>query len=403
MTFTPRRALISALLLGLAPYAQAAEISDKVIRIGVLNDQSGVYADIAGTGSVEAARMAAEEFGGEIDGAKIEFVSADHQNKADIAANIANKWIDTDGVDAIVDIPNSSAMLAVQEIGRTKKRIVIASGGGSTDFTGPKCSPYGFHWTYDTYSLAKGTAESLVKDGGTTWYNIVVDYAFGHSLDTDTSRFITQAGGQVVGRVLHPLGTSDFSSYLLQAQGSGAKVIGVLNAGADTVNAIKQAAEFGISRGGQILAGLLIFDQTVHSLGLETAQGLRLTTGFYWDRTDATRAWSAEFLKRTKNIPSMAHAGVYSGVRHYLAAIKAAGTDNADAVAAKMRETPVNDMFAENGTVRADGRMVHDMYLMEVKKPADSTSEWDLMRLVHVIPGEEAYRPLAEGGCPLVQ
>ncbi|SLN76651.1 ABC transporter substrate-binding protein [Oceanibacterium hippocampi] len=389
---------------GLGGVAQAAGISGDVVKIGVLNDQSGVYSDATGPGSTLAAQMAVEEFGGKVLGAPIEIVVADHQNKADIAAGIANRWIDDEGVDAITDLPNSSAMLAVQEIMRNKKRILLESGGGSSDFTGTHCSPYGFHWTYDTYSLAKVTGSAITKEGSKKWFNVVVDYAFGEALNRDLTKAVVESGGEVIGEVKHPISNADFSSYLLQAQGSGADVIGLLNAGGDTTTAVKQAAEFGITQAGQKLAGLLVFVNTIKALGLDTAQGLQFTAAFYWDLNDETRAWSQKFYDRHGAMPSFIQAGVYSAVLHYLKAIEAAGTDDADAVADMMRKTPVNDMFAKNGKIRADGRMVHEMYLMEVKKPSEaSDNEWDLMKLVRAVPGEEAFRPLNEGGCPLVK
>lgn len=402
MKFAFAFAVAAALSLSLAGTV-AAQVSGDVVKIGVINDQSGVYADVTGMGSVVAARMAAEDFGGKVLGKPIEILSADHQNKADIASSIVNRWIDTEGVDAIADLPNSSAMLAVQEIGRQKKRIILDSGGGSSDFTGKACSPYGFHWTYDTYALAKGTGTATVQEGGDTWFLLVVDYAFGQAMERDLTKFVTEAGGKVLGGVRHPLGTSDFSSFLLQAQASGAEVVALLNAGGDTVNSIKQASEFGLTQSGQTLVGLLTFLHDVHSLGLDAAQGLMLTTGFYWDLNDETRAWSKRFYERHKSMPSMIHAGVYSAVTHYLKAIEAAGMDDADKVAAKIREMPVNDFFAKNGKVREDGRMIHDMYLVRVKKPEESNGEWDLYTIVRTIPGDEAFRPLSEGACPLVK
>ncbi|MCA1972396.1 MAG: ABC transporter substrate-binding protein [Caenispirillum sp.] len=399
-------ALVAAVLPGSAAAAEAAEAarpSDGVVRIGVLNDRSGVYADISGEGSVVAARMAVEEFAGRVLGVPVEVVFEDHRNDPARAASVARTWAVEQGVDAVADIPNSGAMLAVQEVGRETRTIVLAVGAAATAFTGEKCSPYGFHWAYDTYALAKGTATAIVKDGGKTWYNIVVDYAFGHALDAETKRFVAAAGGIVVGGSHHPLGAPDLSSLLLQAQARGVDVIGLVNAGADTVLAVKQAAEFGITPGPQKLAAMLIFLQNIHALGLDAAQGLLLTTGFYWNLNEATRAWSARFYGRTGQMPSMIHAGVYSAVRHYLKAVEAAGTDDPDAVQAQMRALPVADMFAPKGVVRADGRMVHDMYLMQAKTPAESTGEWDLLKLVRVIPGAEAYRPLKDGNCPLVR
>lgn len=380
----------------------AAQISDNAIRIGVLNDRSGIYADLGGEGSAVAARMAAEEFGGAIAGAPIEIVVADHQNKADIAANTARQWVDADNVDAVADVPNSAAALAVQEIMRDRRHILLMSGPGSTDLTGKACSAYGFHWTYDNYAMAAGTGRALYEQGNEKWFFITADYAFGHSLENETSKMVTSLGGEVVGTVRHPLGTADFSSFLLQAQGSGADVIGLANAGSDTTNAIKQASEFGITQAGQNLAGLLLFISDVHALGLDAAQDLMLTTGFYWDRTDETREWSAAFESRHGSKPTMVHAGVYSAVRHYLQAIQDAGTDDADAVAAKMRETPVNDMFAKDGEILPNGRMVHEMYLARVKKPSESTGPWDYYEIVSTMPADQAFLDPKESGCSLV-
>ncbi len=382
-----------------------AQVSGDVVKIGVLNDQSGIYADLAGKGSVIAAQMAVDDFGGKVLDKPIEVISADHQNKPEIASNIANQWIDQDGVDMITDVPTSSVALAIQEITKNKNRVHINSGAATSDLTGAKCSPTGIHWTYDTYALANGTGATLVKEGGDTWFFITADYAFGHALERDTTAAIEKAGGKVLGGVRHPFpGTTDFSSFLLQAQGSGAKVIGIANAGLDTVNTIKQAGEFGIVAGGQRLAGLLVFLTDVKSLGLKTAQGLVITTGFYWDLNDETRAFSKKFAEKSGGkMPTMVQAGVYSGTMHYLQAIKAAGTDEAKAVVAKMKEMPVNDFFAKNGKIREDGLMVHDMYLAQVKKPEESKGEYDFYNILRTTPGDEAFRPLKEGGCPLVK
>jgi branched-chain amino acid transport system substrate-binding protein len=384
----------------------AQQVSDDVVKIGVLNDQSGLYADLAGQGSVVAARMAAEDFGGTVLGKKIEIVFADHQNKPDIASNIVNQWIDTEQVDIVVDVPTSSVALAVQEITKNKNRIHLNSTAASSDLTGSKCSPTGIHYTYDTYALANGTGSTLVKEGGDSWYFITADYAFGHALEKDTSEAVKAAGGKVVGAVRTPFpGTTDFSSFLLQAQGSGAKVVGFANAGGDTINSIKQAGEFGLVAGGQKLAGLLVFLSDVHSLGLKTAQGLVVTTGFYWDHDDESRAWSKKFAaKHLNRMPTMAQAGVYSGVMHYLKAIDAAKTDEAKAVVAKMKETPINDFFAKNGKIREDGRMVHTMYLAQVKKPEESKGPYDYYKILREIPGDQAFRPMdAKYGCSLVK
>ena len=386
--------------------AAQAQVSGDVVKIGVLNDQSGPYADLAGKGSVTAAQMAADDFGGKVLGKPIQIVTADHQNKPDIASNIANQWIDTDNVDVISDVPTSSVALAIQEITKNKNRIHINSGAASSDLTGKACSPTGIHYAYDTYALAKGTGGTLVKQGGDSWFFITADYAFGHALERDTTAAVTAAGGKVVGAVRHPFpGTTDFSSFLLQAQSSGAKVVGFANAGADTINSIKQAGEFGLVAGGQKLAGLLVFLTDVHSLGLKTAQGLVITDGWYWDRDDETRAWAKKFAEKNGGkMPTMVQASVYSSTMHYLKAVDAAKTDEAKAVVAKMRELPINDFFAKNGKIREDGRMVHDMLLVQVKKPEESKAPWDYLKILSVIPGDEAFRPMkAEFGCSLVK
>ncbi|MSP67435.1 MAG: ABC transporter substrate-binding protein [Alphaproteobacteria bacterium] len=391
--------LSTALLLASAAQAQ---ISDNVIKIGVMNDQSGLYANISGQGSVLAARMAAEEVGGKVLNMPIEIVFADHQNKPDVGSNIVRTWIDTDKVDVIADVPTSSVALAVQQIAREKKRIFLISGAASSDLTGKACSPYGFHWTYDTYMLANGTGNALVRAGGDSWFFLTADYAFGHALERDTGESVKASGGKILGAVRHPLNTSDFSSFLLQAQASKAKIIGLANAGGDTINSIKQAAEFGIVAGGQRLAGLLVFVTDVHSLGLKTAQGLVVSESFYWDLNDETRAWSKKFMERQKAMPTMVQAGVYSAVRHYLAAVKDAGTDDADKVAAKMRSSRINDMFSKNAEIRADGRVLRDAFLLQVKSPAESKGPWDYYKLLATIPASEAFRPLKDGGCSLV-
>jgi branched-chain amino acid transport system substrate-binding protein len=382
-----------ALSAPLFAFPAHAQTSDNVIRIGVLNDRSGGVADLAGEGSVVAARMAVEDFGGIVGGAKIEVVFADHQNKADIAASITRQWIDVDKVDVIVDVPNSSAALAVQEVTREKKRIFLMSGPGTTDLTGKACSPYGFHWTYDNYAMAGGTARALVEQGYKTWFLITADYAFGHSLEAETTKMVTALGGRVLGSVRHPFGSADFSSYLAA----------VANAGADAPNALKQAVEFGLTQGDQKLAGLLMFITDIHGLGLETAQGLLLTDGFYWDQDADARAWSEKFQKRHNRMPTMVQAGVYSATRHYLQAIKDAGTDNADTVAETMRATPVNDMFAKNGRIAANGRMFHDMHLVRVKKPAESKGPWDYFEIIKTISADQAFLDPAKSGCPLVK
>jgi branched-chain amino acid transport system substrate-binding protein len=394
-------AAAAALLLGAG--AAGAQMSDNAVKIGILNDQSGVYADLAGAGSVEAARMAVEDFGGKVNGVPIEIVFADHQNKPDVGSAIVNRWIDVEQVDAVMDVPTSSVALAVQEITKNKNRVHVVSTGATSDLTGKACSPTGIHWTYDTYSLANGTGRAVVQQGGDSWFFLTADYAFGHALERDTAAVVKSSGGKVVGQVRHPFPNQDFSSFLLQAQASKAKIIGLANAGGDTINSIKQAREFGIVQGGQKLAGLLIFLTDVHSLGLEVAQGLLFTDGFYWDLDDQTRAWSKKFFERRKAMPTMAQAGVYSAVTHYLKAIREAKTDEAKAVVAKMKATPVNDFFAKNGKIREDGRMVHDMYLVEVKAPKESKAPWDYLKVLRTIPGDQAFRPLAESECPLVK
>jgi branched-chain amino acid transport system substrate-binding protein len=396
-------ALSIAVLAGATHSAVAQEFSDNKVKIGILNDQSGVYADFGGKWSYEAARMAVEDFGGKVKDMPVEVVTADHQNKADIASNIARQWYDTEQVDAIMELTTSSVALAVQGISAEKKKIDIVTGAATTDLTGKSCSPYGFHWAYDTHALAVGTGGALVEQGGDTWFFLTADYAFGYSLEEQTSNFVKSKGGQVVGAVRHPLATTDYSSFLLQAQSSGAKVIGLANAGLDTANSIKQAAEFGIVASGQRLAALLFTLAEVHGLGLEAAQGLTLTEGFYWDRNDESREWSKRFMERTGRMPNMIQAGTYSAVTQYLKAIDKAGTDETEAVAKNLHEMPVDDIFAKGGKVGANGRMIYDMYLMEVKKPSESTQPWDYYKVLATIPGDEAYIKPAESGCPLVK
>ncbi len=400
MTRLAAAAIAAAVMFGGGAQAQ---MSDGVVKIGVMTDLAGVYADLAGKGAVEAVKMAVEDFGGKVKGMPIEVVVADHQNKPDIASSIARQWYDTDKVDMITDLVTSSTALAVQQVAREKQKIDIVVTAAASDLTGKQCSPTGIHYAYDTYALAKGTGGAMVATGGDSWFFITVDYAFGHALERDTAAFVTKNGGKVVGAVRHPLGTADFSSYLLQAQGSKAKVIGLANAGQDTINSIKQAVEFGITKGGQQLAGLLIFDSDIHSLGLQTAQGLSLTTGFYWDRTDETRAFAKRFYEKMKAMPTMVQAGDYSATLSYLKAVDAAGTDDSLKVMAKMRELPINDFFAKDGHIREDGRMVHDMYLVQTKKPEESKYPWDYFKILKTIPANEAFRPLAESECPLLK
>lgn len=392
----------AALLAATAIPATAAELSDGKVKIGILNDQSGVYADFGGKWSVEAARMAAEDFGGTVQGAPIEIISADHQNKPDIASNIARQWYDTEQVDAIMELTTSSVALAVQGISAEKKKIDLVTGAATTELTGKACSPYGFHWAYDTHALAVGTGGALVKQGGDTWFFLTADYAFGYSLEEQTANFVKSQGGQVLGAVRHPLATTDYSSFLLQAQSSGAKVVGLANAGLDTANAIKQAAEFGIVAGGQRMAALLFTLAEVHGLGLEAAQGLTLTESFYWDRDDESREFAQRYFDKTGRMPNMIQAGTYSGVLQYLKAIDKAGTDETEAVARLMHEMPVEDVFARGGKVTPNGRLVSDVYLMEVKKPSESTREWDYFKVLATVPGDDAYIKPAESGCSLV-
>ncbi|MFC3073266.1 ABC transporter substrate-binding protein [Shinella pollutisoli] len=396
-----KKLMASMAVLLASSTAAYADVSDGVVKIGILNDQSGVYANFGGKYSYEAAKMAVEDFGGKVLDAPVEVITADHQNKPDIASNIARQWYDTEQVDSIMELTTSSVALAVQAISREKKKIDIVTGAATTELTGAQCSPYGFHWAYDTYSLAVGTGGALVKEGGDSWFFLTADYAFGYSLEENTAEFVKANGGTVTGAVRHPLATTDYSSFLLQAQSSGAKVIGLANAGLDTSNSIKQAAEFGIVAGGQRLAALLFTLAEVHGLGLEAAQGLTLTEGFYWNRTPETVEFGKRFFERTGAMPNMVHAGTYSSVLQYLKAIEKAGTDETEAVAKALHEMPVNDIFAENGKVGANGRMIHDMYLMEVKKPGESDVAWDYYKVLATIPGDQAFIDPAKSGCDL--
>ena len=382
-----------------------AQISDGIVKIGVLNDMSGLYSDIGGPGSLVAAKIAVEDYLKATKSTlKVEVVGADHQNKPDVGSNIARQWYDTEKVDAIVDVPTSSVALAISQVTRDKGKIHLNTGAATADLTGKACSPNTIHWLYDTWMLANGTGKVIVKSGGNTWFFLTADYAFGHALERDTEAVVNANGGRVVGKVRTPFPTQDFSSFLLQAQASRAKIIGLANAGGDTTNSIKQAAEFGITRGGQNLAGLLVFLPDVHSLGLNIAQGLMLTETFYWDLNDQTRAWSRRFAASNNGkMPSMVQAGVYSSVLHYLKAVDAAKTDDGTKVAAKMKELPTDDPLFGKGTVRADGRKIHPAYLFEVKKPGESKGPYDYYKLVATIPANEAFRPLAESECPLVK
>jgi branched-chain amino acid transport system substrate-binding protein len=394
-------AAVAALLL-LSPAARA-EITKNTIKIGVLTDMSSLYSDLAGTGAVEAVRMAVADFGGTLNGKKIEIVSADHQNKPDVATSIARKWFDEDGVDMITDLTTSSVALAVQDVARAKNKVILVSGAASSDLTGKACAPTSVHWTYDTVALANGTGSAVVKAGGDTWFFITADYAFGHALERDTAAVVKENGGKVLGQVRAPLNTSDFSSYLLQAQASGAKIIGLANAGGDAVNSIKQAAEFGIVKGGQKLAGLLVFLTDVHSLSLNIANGLQLTESFYWDQNDETRAFSKRFADKVGRPPTMVQAGDYSATMHWLNAVKAADTLDAAAVMKELKSHPINDFMTKNGKIKEDGTLVRDMYLFEVKKPEESKGEWDLYKLIRTIPGEEAFKRPGGNECPLVK
>jgi branched-chain amino acid transport system substrate-binding protein len=398
-----RIARLTSALIAACSMLATALASAQGVKIGVLNDQSGVYADFGGKWSVEAAKMAIEDFGGSVLGEKIELVSADHQNKPDLASSIARRWYDAEGVDMITDLGNSSIALAVQQIAGEKKKIDIVVGSSTSALTGSACTPYGFHWAFDTHAIAVSTGGALVKTGGDTWYFITVDYAFGHALEKDTSDVITASGGKVLGHVLYPLNPPDFSSFLLQAQSSKAKIVALANAGQDTVNSVKQASEFGIVAGGHRLAALLLTLAEVHGLGLQAVQGLVLTESYYWDLNDRTREFGERFYKRIGRMPNMIQAGTYSATLQYLKAVKAAGTKDADAVVKQLKELPVNDAFTSNGHVQANGRMVSDLYLFEVKKPSESKRDWDFYNLLATVPGDTAYLTAANSGCPLTK
>lgn len=395
-------ALVTAAGLALATPA-SARMSDDVIRIGVLNDMSSVYAASGGIGSVEAAKLAAEEFGNKIGDTPIEVIYADHQNKPDVGAGIAREWFDQNKVDAIVDLPNSGVALAVIEVARQRNKVAIVSGGGSSDITGKACSPTSAHWTYDTYATAAGSAKAMLDRSGNTWFFITADYAFGHALERDVAAQVTKLGGKVLGGVKAPLNTADYGSFLLQAQAAKPKVLALATGGNDTGNAIKQAYEFGLPQSGIQMIGLQSVITDVHAVGLPLTKGLLETTAFYWDRTPDSRAWSKRYFARTKAMPTMMQAGVYSATRHYLQAIKDAGHDDGPAVMQKMKATPVRDMFADRGTLREDGRMVHDMYLLQVKAPEESKEPWDYYKVVATLPGDSVFRPLSESECPLIK
>jgi branched-chain amino acid transport system substrate-binding protein len=393
-------AAMAASLMSSAVYAE-----DINIKIGVLNDRSGLYADLSGEGSVIAARMAVEDFGAAEKGINVEIVSADHQNRPDVASTVARQWYDEEDVDVIVDVPTSSAALAVNELSAERGKVFLVSGAATSDLTGPACNATTIHWTYDTWALANGTGRAMVEQGGDSWFFLTADYAFGHALERDTAAVVEAAGGQVVGTVRHPFPGQDFSSFLLQAQASGASVIGLANAGGDTTNSIMQAAEFGITQAGQALAGLLVFITDVNALGLETAQGLVLTESFYWDLNDGTREWSQRFADElgTGNMPTMVQAGVYSSVLHYLKAVEATGTKDSEEVVAMMKEMPTDDPLFGQGEVRQDGRKIHDLYLFRVKTPDQSEGAWDYYETLSTIPAAEAFRPMDQGNCPLVE
>jgi branched-chain amino acid transport system substrate-binding protein len=387
--------------LALGQMAKPGAISGDKVKIGVMNDMSGLYADIGGPGSVEAARMAIQDFGGKVLGKSVELVFVDHLNKPDVGASKAREWYDTD-VDMIVDVPTSSVAIAVGKVAGEKKRILMVTGGASTRLTNEDCNAYTVHYVYDTYALANGTGKAIVQQGGKTWFFITADYAFGKSLEDDTTAAVKASGGEVKGSVRHPLNASDFSSYMLQAQASKAQIVGLANAGGDTINSIKAANEFGLTK-NQSLAGLLLFITDIHSLGLKTAQGMMLTDAWYWDTNDETRKFGRRFFEKVKRMPSYDQAGVYSAVTTYLKAINATGTDDADKVMAELKKTKINDVFAKNGYIRQDGRMVHEMYLMQVKKPEESKYPWDYYTLKATIPAEQAFQPLSKSTCPMIK
>jgi len=397
------RTLMSAAALALpVPAAWAQPVTDGPVKIGVLTDMTSLFSDIGGQGSAVALRMAVEDFGGKVLGKPIEVLQADHQNKADIAANKAREWFDVQGVDMVTDLLPSSVALAVSDVGRQKNKVVIVNGGGTSKLTGEACSPNTIHYTYDTYALSATTVNALMAQGLDSWFFLTVDYALGHALEADATDAVKLRGGKVAGAVRHPINASDLAAFLLQAQGSKAKVIGLADAGGDFVNAVKQAEQFGLRKSGkQTLAGLHVFISDIHSVGLQHAQGMLLTTGFYWNLNETTRAWSRRFYEKTRRMPTMVHAGVYSSTMHYLNAIKAAGSKDPKVVLAKMRETPINDFFATNGRIQPNGRMVHDMLLVEVKKPSESKEPWDYYDVKAVIPGSQAFIPLNKSGCKL--
>jgi len=397
-----KKLLTTAIATTLMAGAAQAEISNDTVKIGYLADMSGTYRDLAGPNGLIALEMAVADFGGQVNGKKIEVVSADDRNSPDVASSTARRWVENDNVDMVSGLVASSVSIAVSDILEESGKLGIVSGSAASSITNEHCTPNHIHYVYDTYPLANGTASAIVKEGGKTWFILTADYAFGHALEADVTKVVEANGGEVIGTIRHPFPTPDFSSFILQAQGSGADVVALANAGADTTNAITTAGEFGLTQSGQTLAALLLFLTDVHALGAEAAQGIQLTTGWYWDMNADARAWADRFLEETGVRPTMVHAGIYSSTMQYLNAIKAIGSDEAQAVRKQMMDTPINDMFATNGRIREDGRMVHDMYLAQVKTPAESTNEWDLYNIVRTIPAEEAFRPLSESVCPLV-
>ncbi len=399
-----KKAISIAVAAGVLSTTAQAAISDDEIRIGYLADMSGTYRDLSGPGGLEALKMAVEDFGGQVNGKKIVIFNADDLNKPDVGANTVRQWIDEKNVDVVTGLVATSVVMAVNKIVEQENKLALISGSASSSLTNEYCSPNHIHWVYDTYALSNGTAHAILQeDGGKDWFLLSADYAFGHALEGDLTKVIESEGGKVVGKVRHPFPSNDFSSYILQAQGSGAEVVALANAGADMVNSLQTASQFGLTQSGQKLAGMVVFLNDVHSMGLEVTQGLMLTTGWYWDMNDETREWANRYYKSVGRMPTMAQAGVYSSTMHYLNAVKETDSDDSQVVRAKMIETPINDMFAKNGKIREDGRMVHDMYLAQVKTPAESTSEWDLYKILRTIPGDQAYRPLAESQCKLIK
>ena len=395
---TARAILVSSLIAS----AAQAQVSNDEIRIGYLADMSGTYRDLSGPGGLEALNMAVEDFGGQVNGKKIVVFSADDLNKPDVGANTVRQWVDERNVDMVAGLVASSVVLATSKVVEQAGKLALISGAAASSLTNEFCSPNHIHWTYDSFALANGTAKAVLASGGKSWFILAADYAFGHAMEADITKVVETGGGKVVGKVRHPFPTSDFSSYILQAQGSGADVIAFANGGSDTVNSLMTASQFGVAQSGQKLAGMVVFLNDIHAMGLKVTQGLMLTTGWYWDMNDESRAWAQRYFKRTGKMPGMVPAGIYSSTMSYLNAVKASGSDDAQTVRTQMMATPINDMFAKNGKIRADGRMVHDMYLVQVKTPAESKGEWDLYKIIRTIPGDEAYRPLAESNCKLV-